>query len=918
MKRILFLSICLIVTATMSFAQSPGGTIRVYADDQGTDCNFSDQAPGLVSYYLFHENSPGASAVEFQLDLAGFEYSSWFGDSSPFGLKIGNFLEGVSISYEGCLFGTVYLGVARFMGTGTTNECHYVFVKNHPFPSISGATTPVSVDCFGTGQLMLVDGGAGIINPNEDCHCPEIFENCPAADSGALLFAERYSTDAGYILDPPGVPYTYITKFFEITRLPNEIIYLSGSPDSWSPLVADDDILINRQSVGPGPYTVLDPAYPIGVPVELILQPMQADEIPVSLISHGTSCVKIDLVDTQRSIYGNTNIYLFKAAGEATYLTISCPDSISVSCIEEVPPPDISTVTVTSSCPGAIAVIHIDDVSDGQQCPEIVTRTYHAVDNCGNQEHCSQKIAVIDMGTPVITSGPADIGVQCSADIPAADVGLITAVGNCAGGVTITHEGDTPPTGTCGGYVDRTYRATNTCGNYDEYVQRITINDTTPPVLSNCPDDTVIECEEDVPAANVTTTDNCGGAITPTCETIREAPDRIRRTWTAVDPCGNAASCTQLITIDDTTPPVLHGCPGNLTLNCGSVMPDPANVTATDNCDRPLASFTFEQTETNPDADCENTITRTWTAIDSSGNSKSCYQTISLVIPPVCSVYPKVLDFGDVWPGSSKDLSFVIYNIGTEALTGYVGEECAPFSILSGGGAYTLEPSEFRVVEVRFAPTHSGPKTCTISTSSECDDVFARGGIVTVGVTVQSHSIVWREDHVELSWRVQEVAGKLSFDITRKSNDGELCLLTNPEIVQNGEEFILHDRTAVPGETYTYHVAVKEDGIAATSFETTITIPALTFALHQAHPNPFKDATLIGFTLESAEHVSLDVYDIAGKHVCTLVDRSLGAGEHSETWNGKDNNGKRVASGIYFYRLKAGKQALVRKMVLLK
>lgn len=85
------------------------------------------------------------------------------------------------------------------------------------------------------------------------------------------------------------------------------------------------------------------------------------------------------------------------------------------------------------------------------------------------------------------------------------------------------------------------------------------------------------------------------------------------------------------------------------------------------------------------------------------------------------------------------------------------------------------------------------------------------------------------------------------------------------------------------------------------------------FVLDQNHPNPFNPITEINFVLPAASNVSLDIYNIMGQKVATMADGFLEAGEHSVTWDGSD-----VASGVYFYRLKAGEFIETRKMILLK
>lgn len=90
------------------------------------------------------------------------------------------------------------------------------------------------------------------------------------------------------------------------------------------------------------------------------------------------------------------------------------------------------------------------------------------------------------------------------------------------------------------------------------------------------------------------------------------------------------------------------------------------------------------------------------------------------------------------------------------------------------------------------------------------------------------------------------------------------------------------------------------------------------FALLPAYPNPFNPETTIRYELASRTHVSLRVYDVSGAVVRTLVDNVKAAGSYSLTWNGRDDHGSPVSSGVYFYRITAGSFQDVRKMTLLK
>jgi hypothetical protein len=90
------------------------------------------------------------------------------------------------------------------------------------------------------------------------------------------------------------------------------------------------------------------------------------------------------------------------------------------------------------------------------------------------------------------------------------------------------------------------------------------------------------------------------------------------------------------------------------------------------------------------------------------------------------------------------------------------------------------------------------------------------------------------------------------------------------------------------------------------------------FSLLQNYPNPFNPTTIVQFKIPQPAKVSLKVYNILGQLVRVLVDEEKPTGIYQSVWDGKDAEGKEVASGIYFYRLQAGKYDEVRKMVLVK
>ncbi len=90
------------------------------------------------------------------------------------------------------------------------------------------------------------------------------------------------------------------------------------------------------------------------------------------------------------------------------------------------------------------------------------------------------------------------------------------------------------------------------------------------------------------------------------------------------------------------------------------------------------------------------------------------------------------------------------------------------------------------------------------------------------------------------------------------------------------------------------------------------------FKLHQNYPNPFNPVTTIRYDIPADSDVTLKIYSVLGEEVRTLVSDNQSAGFHSVQWDGRDNNGNKLASGIYIYRLKAGAATHVKKMSLIQ
>lgn len=205
-----------------------------------------------------------------------------------------------------------------------------------------------------------------------------------------------------------------------------------------------------------------------------------------------------------------------------------------------------------------------------------ITVTYTVDDGCGNVTMTTGVLTIEDTNPPVISCA-SDITIECGESTDPANTGITTATDACDTSVTVTFSDVVTPGVDCylESTITRTWLATDDCGNTVTCVQTITVEDTTPPVIT-CPADATIECDESRDPANTggfpTAIDNCDPnpiftftdmAVSGSCP----QDSIITRTWTATDACGNSAVCIQTIFVIDTTPPVIT-CPADVTVDC--------------------------------------------------------------------------------------------------------------------------------------------------------------------------------------------------------------------------------------------------------------------------------------------------------------------------------------------------------------
>lgn len=209
---------------------------------------------------------------------------------------------------------------------------------------------------------------------------------------------------------------------------------------------------------------------------------------------------------------------------------------------------------------------------------------------------------------------------------------------------------------------------------------------------------------------------------------------------------------------------------------------------------------------------------------------------------------------------------------------------------------------------------------CSPSYNDCGEQIGARGvGCGPVPVMFSAVSAAARGNSVLVTWDVfvdEPIAG---FNILRNSGSDrrEVLVNTGGRIASTARSF--SDDDVRPSTTYTYRVvAVKPDGNELSSRTTTVKTPAGRLALDQNFPNPFNPSTSIRYNLPRDTRVDLAVYDANGKLVKRLASGVQAAGPHEVPWNGRDQSGRPVSSGVYFVKLTAEKSILTRKMLLLK
>lgn len=234
------------------------------------------------------------------------------------------------------------------------------------------------------------------------------------------------------------------------------------------------------------------------------------------------------------------------------------PENATISCLQDLPVPNINLVTNVSDNCSVPVVSHLNDQLSGT-CPTLVTRTYRITDNCGNFTDVQQIFTVLDT-IPPTGNPPGNLVVNCSQDVPQPNINSVSNLSdNCS--IPIVQFLSDASSGSCPEIITRVYRISDDCGNFTDLVQLITILDTIPP-SGVAPANIVVSCPSNIPPPDVNSvtnvTDNCQIATVSHVNDISNGNlcnmESITRTYKIEDACGNETFVSQQITVDLLTP----------------------------------------------------------------------------------------------------------------------------------------------------------------------------------------------------------------------------------------------------------------------------------------------------------------------------------------------------------------------------
>jgi len=273
---------------------------------------------------------------------------------------------------------------------------------------------------------------------------------------------------------------------------------------------------------------------------------------------------------------------------------------------------------------------------------------------------------------------------------------------------------------------------------------------------------------------------------------------------------------------------------------------------------------------------------------------------------------------------TSQTVGHVSINAGDTAVTytpelNFSGVDSFHYSISDGQGG-----SDEATVRLVVNPVNDPPSNFSLLAPTDSSEIFITNDNLDQTLTFQ-----WEEaqdvDNDQVIYKFEVSSGNLSI-IAFADTGATSVTVTYQELVDamnvGGVEQVSGDWTILATD--------GQDTTAASNGPRNLTVDATTvkvademnlpqqFTLEQNYPNPFNPTTTIRYSIPEAAHVSIKVYNILGERIATLLKKQQSAGRYSVVWNGQNEQGRKVSTGIYFYRIEANNYSAMKKMVIAK
>jgi subtilisin family serine protease len=241
-----------------------------------------------------------------------------------------------------------------------------------------------------------------------------------------------------------------------------------------------------------------------------------------------------------------------------------------------------------------------------------------------------------------------------------------------------------------------------------------------------------------------------------------------------------------------------------------------------------------------------------------------------------------------------------------------------------GGIASIVGSATAATVQVHFTGYGTSELVLSVSDPGAAEECFTRcKKDLVIGLGLFSVlEAVSEPGQVRVRWHLVEAVSTIEgFHVRRAdSENGTYTRITPALLTGSGLDFEFVDTAVSPGRDYWYQVEVLFTGGETQLFGPLLgsAIPIQLF-LAQNGPNPFADETTILYSLPGTDAARIDVFDLGGRLVRTLLDSpASAAGEGEVRWDGRDQSGQPSPNGIYFYQLSAGSRRQTKKMMLLR